>query len=393
MRTLRFFGSTHSKEVELLVTLGNRTVFNGTITQGQEDFLFEAHNIPLDFSGKIPMAVSVTNGTVTLGRVQINHDRISNPIYNQENLNKFQAAVSWAKKISIMCDVARPTFSQDQIEFLRLEDPDHWVAQEKILNQHGCALTVLDPGSWRDVNLLGDVRQNVTLNGILQTPSRTLGEIGTWSWIISTGDVLCYDLIISATPTFYDMPRENWGAYTLPEITMDFLNQIQLMNELKRPGIKILDIGAGRGEMLQQLRNNNILVTVHGLDTPNKGLHYVLNHTYDEFIEADLRYTLPIADNIYDVVICSNVFLQSVMELENTPPMTADCLDEILRIVPPGGIFICSIDRLCWAEFDCKMHQLTDSDTISILGQIWVYQREKLYMFPPARLCMAVRKH
>lgn len=415
-RTLRFFGSTHNNDpVELLVTLGGQKVFHGQITQSQSlnrvDYLFEAHNIPLDFSGSLPMIVSVTGGTVTLGQIQITHDRILNPIYNHENLVRFQSAVTWTEKVSILTELACPVFSQDQIIFLSMEDPACWAQQEKTLNRHGCELTVLGPKSWRDLSNFrnsrnfsrnqrslitahyNDPRHNVTINEIPQTAPRGPNETGTWSWTITAGDVMCCDLMISAPPTEYDIDRNILGEYTLPKTTMDFLNEIQLTDELKRPGITILDIGTGGGEMLQELRDIQIQGRVHGSDTLTTLYELALNNSYDEFIPADLRYPLPMLDSSYDVVVCANVFLQSVMELENNPRMTADCLDEILRILTPGGLFICSIDRLCWQEFDQKIRQLIDSDQISILGQKWVYPREKLYMFPPSRLCMAVRKH
>jgi len=226
------------------------------------------------------------------------------------------------------------------------------------------------------------------------------GLDGTWSWTIHSGDVLGCDLIISPTPTFYELPRELiTGAYPLPGLTMEFLDEIQLTNELKRPEIKILDIGTGYGEILQELRKIHVSGQVHGLDVPiakQRLLDDSLHHTmmeYDKFIEADIRYPLPISNSIYDVVICSNVLVQSVMELDNTPPITTDCLNEILRILTPGGIFICHIDRLCWREFDLKIKQLTNSGQISVLGQSWIYHREKMCMYPPVRLCLAVRKN
>jgi ubiquinone/menaquinone biosynthesis C-methylase UbiE len=407
-RTLRFFGSNIDGDVTMLVTVNNQTVFDGTIARDQQGFLFEAHGIPLDFSGSLPMTVSIIRGSVTLGTVQISHDRIPNLIYNQENLSRFRSAETWTQKVSILCELANPSFTQEQIEFLLLEDPEHWVAQEKILGQHGCELTVIDPNSWREAKLYdklsddpNDVRQHVTLNGILQVVPRGPGLNGTWSWTIHSGDVLACDLIISPTPTVHDMPRELIvGAYPLPGLTMDFLDKIQLTNELKRPEIKILDIGTGYGEISKELKKIHVQGQVHGLDVPN-AKHYIGDNSilpsniaeYDEFIEADLRYPLPISNSIYDVVICSNVLVQTVMELENIPRLTADCLDEILRILTPGGIFICHIDRLCWVEFDQKIKQLTSSNQISVLGQSWIYHREKLCMYPPVRLCLAVRKN
>ena len=271
--------------------------------------------------------------------------RIPNPIYNSQNLSRFKSAVSWAEKISIIAELASPKFSQDQIEFLLSEDPTNWAAQDQILNQHGCGSTVLVPDSQSPVGL----------------------EI----------------------PTVYDINQEFQGSYILSKLTIDVLTEVVSLNELNRPGIKILDIGTGDGRILKELNDRGVTSGSHGLDTPNKKSYYVLNSTYNKFIKADLRYPLPIPDNTYNIIVCSNVFVESVMQMENDPPLSADCLDEILRVLVPGGIFVFNVDRFSWAEFDRKLTHLTN---ISILNERWGYHRDRMYMFPPTRLCTALKK-
>lgn len=271
--------------------------------------------------------------------------RIPNPIYNSQNLSRFKSTMTWAEKLSVITELASPALSQDQIEFLHSEDPANWPAQDQILNQHGCGLTVLVTDSSTEID--------------------------------------------SKIPTVYDIPQEFQGAYILPKLTVDVLIKVMPLEKLIRPDIKILDIGTGRGQILQQLRNHNVSGQVHGLDCPDRPSYYQSDHTYDKFISADLRYTLPIQDNTYDVIVCSNVLIESVMQMENDPPLSEDCLDEILRVLVPGGIFVFNSDRFMWAAFDQKLNHLT---TIGILEQQWGYHRDRLYMFPPTRLCTALTK-
>lgn len=389
-RSLRFFGALPEHgDVTLSVTVNGQLILDNHMVQKHGDFLFEINDIAMDFTGSVPMEVLITQGTLTLSTVMINYNRIPNPIYNDHILRRFQSAMTWSEKISIMRDLADPGFSQDQIDFLLLDDPAHWIQQEGILDQHGCGLTVLDPGSWREVNLDDDPRTTVTINGILQIPCRGVGEMGTWHWTLTAGDVMSCYLMIAKTPTIHGMNKEFLGAYTLPKMTMDFLAEQISHNELKRSDLKILDIGTGTGEMLQELRAHGIHCECHGLDIPNKTSDYFLINEYNQFIEADLRYPLPIQDNTYDIIICSNVFMASVMQLENDPALSEECLDEILRILTPQGIFVFSTDRPGQAAFDQKLNHFTN---ISVLAHSWGYHRDKIYMFPPTRLCIAVRK-
>jgi SAM-dependent methyltransferase len=175
----------------------------------------------------------------------------------------------------------------------------------------------------------------------------------------------------------------------MPGFTMDVLTTVRSIDQLNDLDVDILDIGTGRGQIIQALRNHGIIARVHGMDTPGRSPYYVLDHEYDQFIDADLRYPLPIQDSTYNIIICSNVFMESVMHMENDPPMSFDCLDEILRVLTPGGIFVFSIDRFNWVKLNHKLDHLTN---IRIVQQQWGYHRDRLYMFLPSRLCIALEK-
>jgi ubiquinone/menaquinone biosynthesis C-methylase UbiE len=369
LRTLRFFGSIdNNQEVSMLVTVAQRTVFNGTITAARQDFLFKVYDIPMDSIGSLPVTISIASGTLTWGPVLINYNRIPNPIYTSEVLTRFKSAVSWAEKIFIMSALAVPAFTQDQIKFLLSEDPAHWAAQNELLHQHGCGSTVIYSDSWRVVD------------------SQLDGQL------MKSGDTLHYELMIPNTPTVHDLGQDFQGAYILPQGTIDVLTKVVSVDQLNRPGIKILDIGTGAGQILQTLRDQRVNSEIHGMDIPNKADYYVLNSTYDQFIDADIRYPLPIPPDTYDVVVCSNVFMQSVMEMENDPALSAECLDEILKVLVPGGILVFNVDRLCWVDMDAKLNHLMDSQEISVLAQTWMYHRDRMYMFPPTRWCGCVTK-
>jgi ubiquinone/menaquinone biosynthesis C-methylase UbiE len=269
--------------------------------------------------------------------------RIPNPIYNDQTLERFRSAGTWAEKISIISELADPAFSPGQLEFLHSENPADWAAQDLILHQHGCGATVVVPSVDAD----------------------------------------------QPTPTVYDIDQNFQGAYIMPRLIMDVLTTVRSIDQLNIVNVKILDIGTGRGQIIQALRNHGITAVVHGMDTPDRRPWYVLDHEYDQFIDADLRRPLPIKNNTYNIITCSNVFMQSAMHMENDPPISFDCLDEILRVLAPGGIFVFSIDRFAWVNFS---HKLKHTTNIRMVQQQWGYHRDRLYMFLPSRLCIALEK-
>lgn len=97
-------------------------------------------------------------------------------------------------------------------------------------------------------------------------------------------------------------------------------------------GKKILEIGVGgEGGILLELMHNN---DVHGMDVSDSAIKNCRSFGID-VIKANLdRDSIPFQDNFFDVVFAFEVFEHFAN------PQHA--LEEIRRVLKPGGIFICS---------------------------------------------------
>jgi SAM-dependent methyltransferase len=399
-RNLKFLG--HSTHADLTVKLGTQIVFNGSAANGP--VLFEVSEFPMDFAGTVPMTIAVNNGTVTLKETLINYQRILNPIYNDQQ--RFKSAKTWAEQVSMISELADPAFSQDQIEFLQSENlynsffgHANFYNQEQLLYQHRCNLTVIDRDSWSPV-CVGESRSNVVIDGRPQLPQRGPDENGTWEWTITSGSVLSCDLKIDQPSS----PTEFLGEYQLPRILVEMLPK----DRLKRNSIiKILDLGVGDGQIGYELRQQGISSELHGLDVTRKE-KALISDLYDCFIIADITQSIPAADEIYDIAICSNLLGLAGQygrdniwkpygidddEYQDYPiEVTANCLEEILRTLCPGAIFVFSVTRVSWCEFDSELTRLKNTGRIHILKQNWEYHRNGYYMFPPRHMCVVIEK-
>ena len=118
----------------------------------------------------------------------------------------------------------------------------------------------------------------------------------------------------------------------------------------------ILDVGTGTGLVGKELSGLGY-TKIDGIDYSTPMLE-VARETgvYGKLLEADLNVPLYIKSNTYDALICIGTFTHG--------HVGADCLDELFRILKPGGKFITAIRKNYWqpAGFAAKISQLTKSN-------------------------------
>jgi len=397
------------EDVTIAVTLDQRTVFDGIIPHDHSsDVLFEVSDIPWDFAGLIPMTVTVISGSVTMGEILINHGSlnhgvIQNPRFDRHVKSRISSVHNWSEKILVLADVADPVFSAGEIEFLQQDDPAIWNQQEQLLYKHGCHVALTGPDLWESSGkwtAMRDCRQNVRINHVEQTPQREPGETGTWHWAVPAGAVLSYDLVISKMPPLRSLfdTENNRGKYEISGMCVDLLIDHFSVEYLNKIDAKILDIGIGRFSTgWHELTRREIKGQKHGLDIA----YHPAAQVYDHFVVADIQHVIPVADNTYDAILCTNVFIEQAKQLgipacEITGPVTTtwntDCLDEILRIMRPGAVLAITVSRCFWPIFGPRLQQLKISNRIHVLSQQWEYEHDFMSGFLPTLLLMSLTK-
>ena len=158
--------------------------------------------------------------------------------------------------------------------------------------------------------------------------------------------------------TTYDQSMLDELGYLTPSKTAELL-----ASHLIDKKAVILDAGAGTGLAGVELVHHGF-VSLHALDYSAEMLAVAGKRgIYQSLIEADLNINLPLKDNIYDAVICTGTFTHA--------HVGAECLDELCRVLKPGGLFACTVHKDVWepAGFENKVPQLHASGTITTLHQ------------------------
>jgi SAM-dependent methyltransferase len=93
------------------------------------------------------------------------------------------------------------------------------------------------------------------------------------------------------------------------------------------PGLHLLDIPAGAGQVTQALRNLGHRVTPADI-----------NQRHDDYVFADMNQRLPFADDSFDGVLC----LEGIEHL--LQPMLL--LSELIRVARPGGSIVISTPNI-----------------------------------------------
>ena len=159
----------------------------------------------------------------------------------------------------------------------------------------------------------------------------------------------------------YDATMLDGLGYLTPMRTAELL-----AGRLKDRKAAILDIGSGTGlagaelaargfEIIDALDYSPDMLRVAGARTQGD------RKVYGKLIEADLNRPLEIAGAAYDALICTGTFTHA--------HVGAACLDELFRVLKPGGLFACTVHSDVWepAGFATKVEELGQAGTLEVL--------------------------
>jgi SAM-dependent methyltransferase len=133
----------------------------------------------------------------------------------------------------------------------------------------------------------------------------------------------------------------------------------------RRPGVRIVDVGAGKRCPYAEYRDAAMQPHIIGVDVSEAELRQ--NRDVDEYRVADATGRLPFADGEADLLLSLNT-------LEHISPMAAFA-DEGLRVLKPGGLFI-HLFSSRWAPFAILNRLLPHSVARRILYFLYAESQE-----------------
>ncbi|MCG6857506.1 MAG: class I SAM-dependent methyltransferase [Salaquimonas sp.] len=162
--------------------------------------------------------------------------------------------------------------------------------------------------------------------------------------------------------TTYDATMLGGLGYLTPSRTADLL-----AGNLAERDASILDVGCGTGLAGEALAGRGFL-DIDALDYSPEMLKvagarlHEGQRVYNRLIEADLNAPLDLANDSYDALICTGTFTHA--------HVGAACLDELFRILKPGGLFACTVHKDVWqpAGFAEKVAELEKSGRLETLA-------------------------
>ena len=124
----------------------------------------------------------------------------------------------------------------------------------------------------------------------------------------------------------------------------------------------IIDLGCGTGQVAARLKTHGFTL-IDGLDFSPEMLEVARGKgLYRDLIAADLNRPLAIADARYDAAVSAGTFTSG--------HVGAGALNEVLRIVRPGGVLAAVIADAVWHEggFDDTLAGLRASGRIEVIS-------------------------
>ena len=137
-----------------------------------------------------------------------------------------------------------------------------------------------------------------------------------------------------------------------------------LARYLQNSNAAIIDIGCGTGLTAQACVDLGFS-SIDGLDYSPEMVEIARQKgIYRELFVADLNQPLQFADQSYTAIICSGTFTHS--------HVGAEPLDELVRILKPGGFLACTIHRDLWQKrgFEDKFNALESAQRLRELERV-----------------------
>ena len=154
----------------------------------------------------------------------------------------------------------------------------------------------------------------------------------------------------------YDQTMLDGLGYESPAKASRLLN-----SQLHDKNAHILDVGTGTGLVGRALSALGY-THIDGIDYSAEMLAEARQTgVYQQLIQADLTRSLTLVDHRYAALICIGTFTHGHVD--------AQCLDELFRLLQPGGLFVTAIRKAYWqpAGFAAKVAQLTEAGVMETL--------------------------
>lgn len=212
-RTVKFYGQGFgTSPVDVTVTANGETVYTGPVPTLDQPIPQTPYNqddcvslfttqIPVDFSGSIPMTIRVNSGYgIKFVTATANYVPVPNPVYTPEQFAIVTSPDGGEEALNIVTSLATPPFTEEEIAVL--SNPSTPESEYRaLLAEHGVSIYVSGGVDYYDdMFWAGDSRTDVTLDGNPEfaPDPRPDGLDGDWTWDIPVDSTLGFNFHIDA---------------------------------------------------------------------------------------------------------------------------------------------------------------------------------------------------